>query len=483
MRRLVALAGVTLTTLVTVALAIAVVLQVAGVNGPSEWRWPYRAVGLSWVFGLAAVGFGALVIWVATGASKFLGRGTVACLAALGFGFSMSLVAAQSGGLGRVIEALISRHTFGYVYDAGTTANARDLIVPTSDVTERMSMHSVTHPPGALLLIRGIDDLVRNLGPARGSLALKAQTEIAREIWRAKERGKGVPARPLSPWTTLTLAFLLPLLSALAAIPLASLTERLSGSRETALLAAAFWLLLPARSLFTPSLDQALPLLALSAAALAARSTWLRDLAAGFLLFLATFVSWGLLVAAPLVAWISWRANRPAERRAPLLSYPEIQRVCRLGLGFALPWLAFSLATHYQPLAAFQAALGNHGQMAVATRSYLTWIWGNPYDLALLWGPPIFLLAVFSPLLLHEAPATLRQTLAGIGALFALLWLSGSVRGEVARIWLFFAPFACLAAAAVTALIWKENRRAAMTLLGLELLLGLALASSMVFVG
>ena len=82
-----------------------------------------------------------------------------------------------------------------------------------------------------------------------------------------------------------------------------------------------------------------------------------------------------------------------------------------------------------------------------------------------------------------EASVTLRHTLAGIGVLFVLLWLSGSVRGEVARIWLFFAPFACLAAAAVTERLWTESRRVAMTLLGLEILLGLALASSMVFVG
>ena len=75
----------------------------------------------------------------------------------------------------------------------------------------------------------------------------------------------------------------------------------------------------------------------------------------------------------------------------------------------------------------------------------------------------------------------------GFWALLALLWISGSVRGEVGRIWLFFMPFACLFAAdAIGALEATVARRGwalgGVGAVALELGLSLALAASMVFV-
>jgi hypothetical protein len=69
----------------------------------------------------------------------------------------------------------------------------------------------------------------------------------------------------------------------------------------------------------------------------------------------------------------------------------------------------------------------------------------------------------------------------GFWALLALLWISGSVRGEVGRIWLLFMPFACLFAASALAEL-RARRGWALGLGTLELALALALGASMVFV-
>ena len=113
--------------------------------------------------------------------------------------------------------------------------------------------------------------------------------------------------------------------------------------------------------------------------------------------------------------------------------------------------------------------------MAVATRSYATWLSWNPYDFALLLGPGVLVAALFAARPASSS-AKLRVPAAAVGALFLLLWLGGSVRGEVGRIWLFFMPFACLLGAAALETV---ARRA---LLAAQLFLLLALAASMIFV-
>src|SRR5207253_381353 len=136
-----------------------------------------------------------------------------------------------------------------------------------------------------------------------------------------------VPHPPPAAWTLVLLALFLPGLSALAAWPLHRLALHLGLPASPALLAAALWILVPARSLFTPSLDQALPFLLLTAAALAA--------------------------------------------------------------GALLPWLVLAACTGYNPLAAFKDAMVQHRLIAVESRSYATWLRWNPYDFALLLGPAV----------------------------------------------------------------------------------------------
>lgn len=514
------------------ALALAAWTRQPWANGPAEWRWEYLRPG-----GLAAGGAGGAAGAVLAASLAGLGllwghrrlaawRGAPPLAVACGAAFTFALVAAQPGGWARVAAALVSRNGFGYVWDAALAPPAGALLADYPAASAGLNQHSLTHPPGALLAARALGRLDRVLPAPKargaGGLAVSdgggrlpelAAAAIAREVRRARAHGRPVPQPPPGPWAVTALALLLPALSALAAWPLYLLARRWGWERRAALLAALLWLLAPARSLFTPSLDQALPALLVGAAWLAADGRWTRAAAAGALLFAACFLSYGCLAALPLVAACAAVAGPPAPGRGEEMGAADgsllrpglqltgteadlplepgrarttdaagspqrpaaeptgaatalrqgsgytrtaataaaaWQRWGSLALGFALPYLVLAIAAGHDPWHALRTALALHHRIAVAPRSYAAWLLWNPYDFALLLSPAVLGLAAAA---LARPCRRARWRLAAFawwGSL-GLLLLSGGVRGEVGRIWLIWMPFACLFAAGAAA--------------------------------
>jgi len=525
------------------ALALAAWTRQPWANGPAEWRWDYLpARGLepnpvAWLVILAALA-GLGVLWGHRRLATW--RGAPLAAVACGTAFTFALVAVQPGGFARVTGALVSRNSFGYVWDAALAPSTGALLADYPAASAGLNQHSVTHPPGALLAVRALGWLDRAMPPPAagplaagctagaeggGSLPSLAVAAIEREVARARRHGRPVPQPPPGPWAVAALGVLVPALSALAAWPLYLLARRLGQPRETALAAAVMWLLVPARSLFTPSFDQALPVLLVGAAWLAAGGGRARAAAAGLLSFAACFASYGCLPALPLVAACAVAAPAAAARRnrldeapsAPgdlergrpedrarglLLAVRDWQRWGALALGFVVPYLVLWIAAGHDPWHALRAALALHHQIAVAPRSYATWLLWNPYDFALLLSPGVLGLAAAAllagawpresegaPSATPVLPAPGRLAAWTWWCLLALLLLSGNVRGEAGRIWLPWMPFACLFAAATIAgregaLVPQGPKRRAVValLLATEAALTLALAAAMVFV-
>jgi hypothetical protein len=523
---------------VTAGLIAAVATHRPLANGPAEWQWAYRPAGLSPTG--AAVAAAALAAalaawgWLAreksAPAAVPIGSGAPALLVLAGGVFTLALLAAEPGGFGRVFDSLVSRNSFGYVWDAGLAPPARELLADYPAASSGLNQHSVTHPPGPLLAVRALDLLGRRLGepaPGESGLAGAAARAITRALDRAHDRRRPVPEPPPSAWTLVALAFLLPVLSALAAWPLYRLALLWGLERSAALLAALFWMVVPARSLFTPSFDQALPAVLLPAAVLATSrggrgsdsadsangangagnaAAGFRAFAAGALAWLACFLSYGCLAFLPLLLLLAAHPIRlpGASDQIPAHS---IKLPALLAAGFLLPWLALAAATGFDAWSALRAALALHHKIAVAPRSYATWLLFNPYDFALLLGPALLGLsatALFQPSqprLDPPAPATSGDPPARLGAdeseragpawrlalrawwvLLAVLLLSGGVRGEVGRIWLPWMPFACLFAAAAAAARWGARHPLSWLLVLLQAALLFTLAANLVFV-
>lgn len=486
---------------VTLALAVAVFVQAPWANGPAEWEWTWRPPGppgLAW--GPALLAAAAAAALVAMAAGRGAGRLFLPAAGLAGALLTFALIAAQPGGLERVLGSLVSRNSFGYVWDAALAPETAALLADYPAASVGLNQHSRTHPPGPLLLVRALDRLDRLGGPGGATAGNRtegwtgaARAAIDREIGRARDRRRPLPERPPVPEAVLALAILLPLAGAAAVWPLASLARSWELPPAAVSFAAALWLLLPARTLFTPSLDQALPLLLTGAAALAAGKGWPRAALAGVVLFAACFLTWGCLAAVPFLLLIAAAANPGGGGKGRALRLGPwrlgIAAPAVAGTAFAAPWVLLYATTAFNPLAALSSALTLHRQIAVDTRSYSLWLAWNPYDVALLAGPIVVGLAWMTMV----APKTWREgsrgafflPLLGFWGLLILLWISGSVRGEIGRIWLMWMPFACVyAAAAVGPMPGEEGRgrgRRAVALAAQALLL-FALAASMSFV-
>ena len=491
-----------LLTAATAGLIFLIAARVPFANGPAEWQWPYRPAGLGGgglVFGLAVAAalMIPLVYWAAHN-RRTDWLWALPLLVILGWALLLNLVLAQPGGFRQVFDVLASRHTFGYVFDAGLAPDTRTLLADWPAVSAGLNQHARTHPPGPLLAVRALDLLGRRLPPdpegERGLISYAAES-LQREVGRATARRQKAPPNPPAPGTLVLLALLLPLLSALTAWPLHRLATGLGLESGAALLAAALWLTVPARAVFTPSLDQALPLLAVTAAWLVVSASsgkigrW-RALLAGGLLALSVFLSYGYLAVVPLVGLLALTPETPAgDGWRDLARAARWDRGLLLAAGFLLPWIVLALLTGYDPWASFRAAVEQHGAIAVASRSYGTWLAWNPYDLLLLLGPAVLVPAAASLAgriggRTEEGWRPVFRVLAwGWWALLLLLLLSGTVRGEVGRIWLFLMPFACVLAAGDAVRRWGPRSPQAGLLLVLEVALLLVLSVNLVFVG
>jgi len=478
-------------TFVTMDLIIAVLSRLPFANGPAEWEWAYRAPGLEGMGLLIAAAAMVPLVWWAAQDKPADARWALPLLISLGWALTLDVARAQPEGFRGVMESLSSRHTFGYVFDEGLAPKTRELLADYPAATAQLNQHSRTHPPGALLAVRGLDLLGRRLPPpaaGSGSLGDMARESLDREAQRATARHRPSPRTRPAPGTLALLALLLPALSALAAWPLYHLARRLGLSPNAGLLAAALWLVVPARSLFTPSLDQALPFFLLLAAVLAAGPGRWRAFAAGLFLFLCLFVSYGYLAPAALVGLLAIAPVRGAAPDGDPGTTPRsgarrqaVLRAALLAAGFLLPWIALAAFAGYDPWTAFREAMAQHRAIAVTPRSYSTWLVWNPYDLVLLLGVPIAGLAAAALRPRSGRTASLRVLAWGWWALLAVLLVSGTVRGEVGRIWLMLMPFACLLAAAAAAERWSPRSFWSGFFLLVQAALLLVLAANMTF--
>jgi hypothetical protein len=149
-----------------------------------------------------------------------------------------------------------------------------------------------------------------------------------------------------------------------------------------------------------------------------------------------------LLGAASLFAWSLlaigvWAVLLVALRDGPR---PAI----RLALTCAVALLAvqglFAVATGFDPLGTLHATSRVYALGIASRRPYAFWLFGSPAAFLLVLGLPIAWLAT------RRAAGAAPEALA-IAAVIAASALIGFTKAETERIWLFLAPFVCLAAA------------------------------------
>ena len=156
-----------------------------------------------------------------------------------------------------------------------------------------------------------------------------------------------------------------------------------------------------------------------------------RPLLGAVLLTVASLFAWSLLaVGAWAVILTLLRTGPRAAVRLALL----------IGAVVLAGQAAFALATGFDPLGTLHATSRVYALGVASRRPYAFWLFGSPVAFLVMLGVPIAALAV-------TATARRRPEALAIAAILVISAVTGFTKAETERIWLFLAPFVCLAAA------------------------------------
>ncbi len=404
----------------------------------------------------------------------------------------------------------VATEYFGVSYQISDARSfGRDYAQKWQKPPSQFQAHVATHPPGATLFFYGLRRVYQGAPPLQNAFESLATTltrqkleesrDLANALRLTSSRGIAAPDPPPLPlsavgnalWSAFVLGFSLvlaiPAVYGLAAGKGGSLSNKRTaknggaqnsvvtaphGSNEPSgdsantsqieppasesdakndlttdaaekrgLFAVALWVLAPAVNLFAFTLDAPIAVGSLWTLFLVARAIENPDakrarlamIGAGILLALTSFLSFGALAVGVIIA-----ATLGVFRREALL-----RRGAELGLAFLLTWALLALIFAFNPLQVFLQAMQVHRYATLGIRSWGAWMVMN----GVMWAPFIG----FSMLICALRTPKSRVIGAQIGVatllVLILLSLSGNVRGEVERLWLFaVAPVAVWAA-------------------------------------
>ena len=384
-----------------------------------------------------------------------------------------------------IIAALwsdVATEYFGaaYTFDDARTY-ARNYARTQQNPQSPIQAHVATHPPGAVLWFYGVRKTYESSPILQSGLTSLAQTVTgmtsaelvkAARLSRAAPSAQriGAPEPPPLPDSAIGAALLCAILlglSLVAALPAVYGLAAVGGgahAEKRGLIAAGLWIAAPTTNLFAFTLDALVACgaawtlyfaalgwnrmnldaaeskrLEESASPAVSKSASFYWIGAGITLALTTFLSFGALAvgAIMVVALLIYRP-RGAVATAALL-----------GAAFVLVWTILALWGGFNPLEIAMNAGRAHRYAALQTRDYWPWVWLNLAVWALFIGWPAVALLARGVKLYKENAARASGFALGMATLvvLVLLCLSGNVRGEVERLWLFaLAPLCAVAA-------------------------------------
>jgi hypothetical protein len=442
-----------------------------GIGGEWVWRRNDLPAHLWWplTIGLALAALSALLCRRGLWESMTCARRIISLAALVLIVFALQIALLNAVGIPWVAPGvyIISPNTTTYFSVSLGVQSPGDWIARYPDLLPTLPYHAATHPPGLVLffwLVRKVAAIMPLHGP---SPILDVLVALGDKL--------GMPLTPADALAAIVSAVLIALIGALGLIPLYLLTRSLT-SDHTAICATCLAGSMPGLLLLGASPDLIVMTLAIAALCRGYsgyRGSAVSGLLAGVVVAAGLFLS---LAFALVVVWASlWLAvgiarspDRPGAVRRAL-------RVALLSVvSFGVVYLALYFIWGYRPIAtALQALSAHRGVTTVeAARTYWKWVLMNPVECAIFAGIPLVAAAFWSLTHLRRPQnARLASFLMSWLVLCALINLSGAVRGEVGRIWLFLLWPPAVAAGAFVA-----GRRDAGRTAGLLVLLQVAQA-------
>jgi len=415
-------------------------------RGPEEWRWVYAIPSRPdrlWIPALALALYLALTfIWIRQAARRrrrwiFL---LVLVLAAPLVQASL-LSAEHHDFLKTLFYRTVSAGSSGVFSVGSTIEDAGDFLRRYPALMPTFPVHPQRYPPGLPFLFYLARRLLEKMPALADALGFRLRLYQCHDPSLMR----------LSNATISTAGFqmALPLVSALTLLPLYGLARRAYGWRAAAW-AVALYPLAPSFALWSGRWEQLYPLLACAAWYFfyvgLTSSRRFALFASGLTLSFASLLNFSvltLLLPMGLFAlfWLLAHPDRYRHHWAGALADTLVFLI-----GLASFWIIYQWAFGAGFFDVWRVSMSYHLGLG---RSYWTWLGYHLYDFFTFLGLPLALLFLVA---LAKGLCDLRRrrydTLAlGCALGLLLLDLSGTARGEVARVWLFLTPFAVLAAA------------------------------------
>jgi hypothetical protein len=453
---------------------------------PEGWFWP-KLVPAPFTHWLALIGLGLLG---AIGLRLLerrapQSRGTTALvlvgLVAFGYAIELGTLWLKSPNVEQLLlERITDRDFTGYFSSASNIGDLSAFFAKYANTITSPTYcdHCKTHPPGPVfaywLMLHAVY-----------SLPLAWQYDL-RDVLLASRYLPNPDLPPASVVVALVGAHVILLAAAAIVIPLYGLARRLAGA-ESALPLTALGTVLPGLILMSPEFDQIYGTLAAGLFYFGVRGLSTRHhsgwwgLGSGLLFAICLYWSFGLWVLAiPLILLaIAALAGIFSIGVSPLGTTPDqlparavVTWMLGLALGAVTPWALLWDLGRFNLFAVIRAVDRAHLQGITAVRPYAPWVVFNLIDYLQFVGLPLVLTTVLTLARRYGAPSTptidspidtgqsgathIRRLVRRVGRnlnlygilfwiVLGLLDLSGTVRAEVGRIWIFLTPLALMA--------------------------------------
>ncbi len=439
---------VVLTVGLCLIIAFDLIPALRGPKGTYEWVWqhvwPPDIVPWKLILPLGILGLIGLWAWFTRNTARLDYRHL---LILVGLALAFRIAVQETGVEGNSIVARVMNPAYlGYFPPATQIDDMASFLHQYADIQSTLPYKRlVTHPPGNTVLYWTIVEAVRAAPWLSHSLEPWLAPRIAR--WPPDLRSYSVPDVVAG----ILGALLVPGLSVLSIWPLYR-AGLLLFDETTARLAALLFIFIPALTLFTPVIDDFYTFVAALALWTAASGLvhgrgW-RLLLAGGLTGATLFQT---LSTVPLVVAIGLAIVIYSFGQRAQAGWRWIVNPFLYALGVPILWLSIWIVFTLNPIRVILNCLNNY---EAHVRSYwLSLIYG-PWDILLFAGVPLAVhaLGAIGSLVLNrpnpfKAISISDSILLGFVLSMGLLFLMGSVRGEVARTLLFVYPTLALFAA------------------------------------
>lgn len=375
-----------------------------------------------------------------------------------------------------LVDRTLAVQTSGYFWTAANIDDLNSVLLYYPDaMTLFESDHARTHPPG-LVVANWLTIRVFEQFP-------DVAQSITTFVYSARPVDVWLPAQLPAVAAALGFWALLPiLLAAIAVFPAYALAKMLlrkeSLTSTNVILAMGFIAAIPALTIFAPMSDQIFAfltlciMLALYVGLQNRKPIWL--FIAGILFSFATFFSVGnaALLVPIFIVGLLWQD----ENGSRLSLRTQLIWATAFCMGALSIWIIYWVGWHIPPWQILQTSMSEHYEGVTSKRSYRNWFAFNFVDLMLFSGLPAFI--SFGGSVWRKKYHDVHVLALGTAVLIAILIISGSTRGEVGRIWLFFMPLIALSGGLwVTAFLrgrWRAQWLLFILQLGMVLAMGLA---------